>query len=678
MTDAASPLPAGARFNAEHGGWEVSEHDERGERHGECRVYRPDGTLSLVCHYESGVLEGPFEVFHPSGSIARRGTYRRGLLHGVVTRYAPQAPGDEPLRSCCVPAGAVEMRIPFDAGRPGRETFHDREGRPLCSDGTPWPPIPPGLPEGVEFDENARCFLERRVLDEAAGHSVASWFDLEGKRVESLEYRDHRPAVRTWFDAAGQPREQRHLDDAGRLHGAYFKRYAKEESPFTDPRIVEERGVCERGRAVGRWLYLDADGAPVLVLERGVALDDEALAQSIALSPELSTMDEAAAWAALDALVAEQRVREALCGVLRLAGRTGNEARLSAFLAQHRPPLGDERATAIAHAVTSGSPTTLSGVVDALLGGGDVAALACALAARLPPTGTAAREVVEAALLVRPDHAPATLSRALLRANVGDRRGALADAELLESRSAVGAEYVRELCRVAFPTFDFWPARDPVSDPPEPIVEVAAEQPLEQVHRAIRVYATRLAACRSALRAFGVSDETEWLPPDTSALLPDGPIPLEHRTATIEDVTEDGTETSEVEIDERLSLEGRTAIELLETARADWAALTWLCWSAGLERVELPTELRPRERFAAAVDRATRRCFRTYDQLRTNGLVSAKRGVADFEWEGRSVSSLVPALARMAAREALEVRAMFFWLLFPENLSPFQNDLRRV
>src|SRR5690606_17692911 len=451
-----------------------------------------------------------------------------------------------------------------------------------------------------------------------------------------------------WFDAAGQIREERHLDENGRLHGPYLKRHSPEVSPFTEPRIVEERGTFEHGRAVGSFLYLDGEGATVLALERGAALDEAALAGSFVLAPELSTLDESAAWAALDALVNERRMREAACGTLRLAGRTGDAARVTAFLARHCPPLRDEQATAISHAVTSASPTTLSGVVDALLAGGDVAALACALASLLPPTSTAAREVVDAALLVRPEHAPALLARALLRLNIGDRPGALADAERLESRSAVGADYVRELFRVVFPTFAFWPAQDPVPDPPEPIVEVAAEQPLEAVRRAIQVYATRLAACRTALRAFGAPDEAEWLPPDTASLLPDGPIELEHRTATIEDVTEDGTETSEVELDERVTVEGRTVMELLETARADWAALTWLCWSAGLDRVALPDALHPRERFAAAVDRATRRCFRVYDQLRTNGIVSTKRGVADFEWEGRPVSTLVPALARMA------------------------------
>lgn len=42
------------------------------------------------------------------------------------------------------------------------------------------------------------------------------------------------------------------------------------------------------------------------------------------------------------------------------------------------------------------------------------------------------------------------------------------------------------------------------------------------------------------------------------------------------------------------------------------------------------------------------------------------------------MSELPRSLNETAAEELIEVRALFFWLLFEANLSPFESDLRRV
>jgi hypothetical protein len=171
--------------------------------------------------------------------------------------------------------------------------------------------------------------------------------------------------------------------------------------------------------------------------------------------------------------------------------------------------------------------------------------------------------------------------------------------------------------------------------------------------------------------------DAPWLPPDVSALLPDGPVELTRETVQIEDETEEGVEVSEVEVDEQLELE-RSTRALLEVARGDWSALTWLCWSAGLDRVALPDAFEPRQLFPAAAHRVTWRCWRAHDRLRSSGLVAAARHVPGFEWEGMSIDAMPAQFAAVAARELLELRALFFWLLFPQNRSPFQADLRKA
>ena len=113
-------------------------------------------------------------------------------------------------------------------------------------------------------------------------------------------------------------------------------------------------------------------------------------------------------------------------------------------------------------------------------------------------------------------------------------------------------------------------------------------------------------------------------------------------------------------------------------ARADWAALTWLCWSAGLDRVALPDALAAREHFAAAVNRATLRCFWAQDRAKTGGLVALSHKVPPFSWLGHDIRSLPQHLAEIVVAECVEVRALFLWLLFSVNVSPFQSDLRKA
>jgi hypothetical protein len=161
-------------------------------------------------------------------------------------------------------------------------------------------------------------------------------------------------------------------------------------------------------------------------------------------------------------------------------------------------------------------------------------------------------------------------------------------------------------------------------------------------------------------------------------LLPDGPIELRRHNVTIRDEDGEDVEESEVAIDETLSFDERSTRQLLAIARADHAALSWLCWSAGSTNTTLPEEVNPPAAFGAAANRATLRCFWAHDRIRTGGLVATTRKVPRFEWEGISVEQLPAHLATVAAAELLEVRAVFLWALFQQNVSPFQADLRKA
>jgi antitoxin component YwqK of YwqJK toxin-antitoxin module len=660
--------PPDAAFNSEFDAWEQSEKDAAGARHGSCRLYRSDGSLKLECRFESGVLSGPFTAYHPKGSLSRRGNYLDGKLDGTVAIFASDDPGAEPLRTCCVPPGARELRAVYSAGVIQRETYFDAAGRPLCSDGTPWPERAATLPEDVEWDPGANCW--RLSLPGEGGSIRYRFFSLDGTRIQEDEFVSGQRRATFRYEARGVLSHERHFDEHGVAQGRHLRRYPT--PPFEDARIVLEEGSFVEGRPAGEWRLYDADGALLRTCELGTPLDDAALRGSRVIVADVSH-------AACEALAEETRVREALVAAGRCLASDRDVEKFEAFVDRWVPRVAAVVANQRAHELETKTDLSIADVLDALLLGARPSRCLRLLASLLPHSSAAALELVEAALLLVPDDPRTHLTRALLRLERGDRAGFREDVGVVERESTEAAEAMLELERVTFCDFSFWPAKEPVPAPESPeLGQIEIGQPVEQVVRAIQVYATRLARIRELLSGrLGASPA--WLPPDLSRLLPDGPVELRCFQATITDEGESGPESSEVEIDERLSTDVERGVPAwMQRARADWAALCWLCWAAGLDRVALPEQLVKRPEFAVAVDRATSRCFRAHDQLRSAGLVSRARGVAEFEWEGLPIAELSSTLAEIAASELLETRAALFWSLFPENLSPFQSDLRRV
>jgi hypothetical protein len=205
---------------------------------------------------------------------------------------------------------------------------------------------------------------------------------------------------------------------------------------------------------------------------------------------------------------------------------------------------------------------------------------------------------------------------------------------------------------------------------------VAPTQSAEAVRRAIQVYATRLQQIRAALLA-RLPGAPAWLPPALPGLLPQGPLDLRSFSAEIVDETDEGPETSTVQIDERLELEGWTIPSLLRLARSQWTGLCWLCWSAGLDEVRLPITLAPREDFAQAAGMAIARHWRAQDAVATRGLRAMTAGVPGFLWEEMEIEGMPGLFAEMASDEYLEMRSVFLFLSSEDNLSPFQSDIRQ-
>jgi hypothetical protein len=669
-------VPAGAVWNPEAGNWEVSQRSAQGTREGECLLYRPDGSLLSRFRFAGGVQEGPFAVFHPDGKLAREGRFVAGQVEGIVSAYVGAATGAEPLRACCVPDAAVRLDLRYEGGAMVQEIFYDSAGRPILSDGRPLPPRPAGVPDDADYDEGGDRWRRWRP------DSERTW-SATGVLEKESELDGARRVTRT-FDTEGRLLESWGVTLDGKRHGPFLRRFGVgAASPYADRDVREERGVFDRGQAVGTWTLAGADGQERRTLERGVAFEPGGEQTSPVFAAGAGTTADG--WRALAAgLRAEGRVREALCAAARAAARNGDRAALEATLARElaalAPALAFERGEALVRSAEVDAPT----ILDALVTGADPAWVFRALAVVLPGAHPAAPDFVDASLLLAPERRLTYLTRALIRFQHGDEAGARADAEIVAGEAPEAGASLTAHLDLALRPYVFWPAREPlVPDPELANVGAGVVRELAEVRRAIAVYATRLDRVRAAVRAvIGLHAAPAWLPPDVSALLPEGPLALRQaRVAVAVDAqADDGEggpgEVEEVEVDERLGTAGLGVPALLAEAQADWGALAWLCWSVGLDRVALPDTIAEPPLFAVAMKTIVTRCWRAQDRVTTGGLLARSHRVPGFSWQGIDIDALPPQLAQSAAEEYLRARSAFLWLASPDVVSPFQVDLR--
>lgn len=659
-------VPESGVWNASLGKWEVSERDAHGVKAGDCRLYRPDGSLYSRTRFAAGVEDGPFVIYHPDGRIAREGKLTAGLFDGLVTAYATGDRSGEPLRVCCVPPKAARLDLRFRAGDLLLEVFYDAEGRAILSDGRLSPPRPAALPELAGFNEARGGWT-------LSADGVDRFWTVEGQLVEEIEYAIGGGRLVRVLDGPDKIREEHRFDKEDKRTGPFLRRFPPEApAPFADPRVREEHGAFAEGQAVGRWTFLDASGAVVKTVERGPAVT-----AALALTSPAFADEFADGWQVARRLDGEGRVREALCAAARAAVADRDAGALRRFLDERLFPPPEEVRAEWGEALARTGDADLPSILDGLVRGTDPAAVFRALAAVLPATSAAAAELVEASLLLAPERRMTHLTRALIGAQRGDEAGARADAAVVAAESQEGGDLLLTYLRVTFRPYEpalAWEPVDPdpdTDDPAPPIV-----QPLEAIRHIAGVYATRIGRLRAAVRALlGAGPEPIWLPPDLSALLPEGPVTL-RRERIICDESSAGGEPDTVELDEQLATEGLGVPVLLGLAQADYGALAWLCWSVGLDRVALPETLAPRPELGAAMKMIVKRHWRVNDKLTTGGLLALTNRIPGFAWQGLDLDVVPTHLVQTIAAEYGAARSMFLWLVSPETLSPLQDDLR--
>jgi antitoxin component YwqK of YwqJK toxin-antitoxin module len=669
-------VPAEAVWEDGIAEWVAGTRDPQGRREGPTRSWRGDGTPAGACAYRDGVLHGPWRRFHPDGSLAREMSFVDGKPHGRLTAYGHDKPTPEPLQSCCVPPGAWQMQIDYVDGAGSGQRWYDRAGVHILPSGNPYPPRPAEVPAEAFYEEETERWVATAHLPGGEAHGIWRRWSTAGVLRDRDEYRAGRPhGLWQRFDEAGALAEESAWRDGAR-DGAH-RRLGLLPGFYADERIVEERGAFTRDLAVSVWSLHGRDGQVLRSFDLGPAPDDEALAASPALGPPRAR----AAWEAeAEALEAGGRLTEAILAAARAAAAAGAADPLRLLLARRTPALTPGGAADLATHTVSRADGKLSVLANALVRGGEPAALLRALATALAGADRAALDLVDAALLLQPDRHDCHVTRALIDVQLGRPAAARTDAAALPAGWEEQRAFLETYARIIFPEFGFWPrAVDITTSFPE--VPAGPDRPLDDVRALAQKYATRLGVVRAALLARADPGAVpDWLPPDLGALLPDGPLPLESWDFEEVVVDEQGVEGAPamVAVDERLVLpDGLSIPALMRAARREWNALCWLCWSAGLDRVALPEALAPPADFGRAATMSVERVWRCRDKLATAGLRAMTRGVPGFVWEGIEIDLLPAVLADIVTEEHVELRALFYWLCDQGIQSPWQDNLRK-
>lgn len=565
------------------------------------------------------------------------------------------------------------------------ETFFDGEGRGLRSDGSLRPPRPAGVPADVGFEESSgRWVSSPHDVARGTSHGTSRAWRQDGTLCEEIDWEDGKKAARRGFDARGELLEQAHFlahegwDDIPQ--GRWWRRFEDGGAAgFADVRARAFHGHHERGQAVGTWLLEGDDGVVLGRLERGRAFD--AGAPSPAFEDVTRTVSQ---WCAIGARLGEEgRVRESLVALARAAGVSGDVTPFVAALALVAPPRTTAGAAEVAGHAAHEEPGAglprgdrVATLLEALVDGGDPRVVLSALATSLDAKGAAARDLCETALRLDPSRIETVVARTLLALERGDVRLIREDLPRLRAASEDTAAFIETYLGLLVPAFDFVPSREVLAELPEEM-PIAVAQDIGNVQVALRAYATRLDIIRTALAR--LDSQFSTILPDVLGILGTTACELRKTEAVIVDHDDQGREEmTKVTVDETVLVATRGMPALMGLARASFTGLAWLCWAVGLDRIGWPEVVAERAAFPRALAHAVARAWRARDAITTSGLRSMTQGVPGFTWEGLEIDAMPRAFAEICADEYLEMRAVMLFLSSPENLSPFQDDLRQV
>lgn len=616
-------------------------HGRRGQQARHLNYWRADGTLCNRCPFVDGEPHGEFERYHQSGEVSQTGRFVEGQLHGPRVWIASDSPTTERMHGEGVNESVRKTEMLYDMGRVTKVSHFDGEGRPVSPDGSVIPDRPEGVAPGAYWQSEEAQWREGIANGDGNLEGLWSRWDPAGVLLQRETYAQ------------------------GTLDGEAWVKTTPTQ--LGAPGVAAVTGQYVNGTRVGEWVVLGTSGEHLSTLDYGEAVgSDETLAF---LDDEIRP---AAVWHDLAATFEQRRLFGlALAAEARAAAAAGSGAELLAMLARLAIPLREEAAIEAFDEIDS-----LSGLLDGLVAGADPSAIFRQLAIQLDQneSSRAALDFINAALLLTPDRTADYFTRALIHMSLGEASAAAQDGGRVPDEGQ--REFVLNYVRVLFPVFDFWPAKETPHTHYDNLPEAPVKS-LEQIRELIQKYATRLMAARAQIGdALGDNvPAPRWALPDLSALLPSGPVELQTYRFEVPD-PDDPEDPYVIDVEEEQDTQGWAIPSLQRLVRSDWHALCWLCWSCGLDRVGLPSEVRPPTNFGIAAGMASARYWRVRDKIHMGGQGARMQEIPGFEWEGIDIDALHPGLAGMAESQYGDMQALMSWLARDDVRSPWQDDLR--
>jgi hypothetical protein len=259
-------------------------------------------------------------------------------------------------------------------------------------------------------------------------------------------------------------------------------------------------------------------------------------------------------------------------------------------------------------------------------------------------------------------------TRVLVLMSLGLDEQARNDANALAVVEAEQAEFLLHYLDALFPTFDWWPGKEKPTTSYDGLPE-GPDRTLAEVKEVAQKLATRVTRVRRELLS-RIKPEVRWMVPDVSHLLKGAKVTLEETSFTSTD--DDGQQTL-VQIAEDLKVDGLDIPHLMRLARAEWSALTWLCWACGSSKLSMPSAVTAPPEYGLAAGMAQQRLWRARD-LRVMG--QREVDSPSFTWEGMSIEEVPVPLAHLAEAQYADMQALFYWLTDKTVRSPWQDNVR--
>ncbi|MBL8914027.1 MAG: thiol reductase thioredoxin [Archangium sp.] len=612
-----------------------------GKKHGDFTFWRPDGTRCNECHMVMDVPHGPFKRFHENGEVSQDGAFEKGQLHGTRKWFSTDSETTENTRPQGVSEKVWRSEMDYVHGRVvGIRHFNREDERVLPKTGEPYPLKPEGVDEGAEYVE-PKDEWHHGSADGDTQKKTGRW--------------------RIWTRDGQLKREVHYVDDE--LFGSAKLMVRPGAEWFTDPSIVMERGKFENGIRARKWQLCDADGEVKATFDYG----DVA---GLKNSRRVEFSNKAENWDKLAQQREDQNMYvEALLLWARAGAKSGDLTGFRKLLTSIARPVREELALTLAMETEA----TYGMLGYELIEGAHPAVVLNKIGIALDQAfqSRAALDFTNAAILLDPERSEFLFTRSLILMSLGLKHQAEVDANELAAESPDRAEFLLGYLAALFPSWSFTPATEEPTTTFED-VPAAPSRSLEEVQALSKKYATRLMQFRAKILE-RVTDANQAVPPELSAFLADGPVELEQGGFELEG--EDG-ESQDIEFDEVPQLDEADLPTLLRLARADWTALSWLCWSAGQSDVAPVTALEPPAEFGKAAGMAQQRLWRSRDQRAFKGRNAQQHGVPSFTWEGLDIADLPPPVAGIAEQQYAEMQAVFLWLTDEKVRSPWQDNLR--